>query len=145
MTAYELPRERTYGNFRQRKPKQKQVSAETKREREAPGHLTLVRKLPCCICDEPAPSQAHHLKATGERGVGKKSGNRWCVPMCHECHLYGVEKVGSRKEVTWFLERGISPLDLAAALFASNHSLEAMQKVLNEHRVRRDMRKAPSA
>lgn len=134
MTAFEVPRERVYGNFRIRKPKDKQVSQETKREKEAPGYLTKVRKLPCCVCDEPAPSHAHHLKSAAPRGVGQKVPNRWTLPLCNECHIFGIEKVGSAKEAAWFRDRGILCLDLAAALFANSHSLEAMEKIVREHR-----------
>jgi hypothetical protein len=132
MTAFEVPRERIYGNFRVRKPKEKQASQEQKREKEAPGHLTKVRKLPCCVCGEPAPSHAHHLKSAAPRGVGQKVPNRWTVPLCHECHIYGIEKVGSTKEASWFRERGILCLDLAAALWANSHSQEAMEKIIRD-------------
>jgi hypothetical protein len=73
------------------------------------------------------------LKCTGERGIGKKSSNRWAVPLCSECHINGVERVGSRQEAAWFRERGILCLDLAAALHANSHSLDAMMNVLKMH------------
>ncbi|MGB7913897.1 MAG: hypothetical protein WCF79_01140 [Rhodomicrobium sp.] len=114
----------------------KKPSAEARREHKAPEYLEKIRKLPCCIpgCGEPPPSHAHHLKCTGERGIGKKSSNKWAVPLCHECHINGVERVGSRQEPAWFRERGILCLDLAAALYANSHSLEAMLNVLRTHR-----------
>jgi len=134
--AYQLKAPKNEPNLRIRKAKERKPSAEEKREREAPGHLEKIRALPCCIpgCNAPAPSQAHHLKCTGERGIGKKSSNKWVVPLCHECHIHGVERVGSRQEVAWFRERGILCLDLAAALHANSHSLDAMMNVLTIHR-----------
>ena len=123
--------------FRERKPKIKKPTAEQKREKEEPGYLTKIRKLPCCICLEPAPSQAHHLKsADPNRGRGTKAANRWCVPLCDECHIYGVERVGSRQEHAWFRDRGILCMDLAAALYANSHSLDAMLSIIMTNRGR---------
>lgn len=134
MTAYELRKAPvTEPFFRERKPKEKKPSAETKRERAAPGHLALIRKLPCCVCGEPGPSHAHHLKSAGGRGIGMKTANKNCVPLCVEHHIHGVERVGSRQEAAWFRDRGILCLDLAASLYANSHSLEAMQRVLVQH------------
>ena len=136
MKAYRVSAPDDKPNFRVRRPKVKKPSAEALREREAPGYLDKIRALPCCIpgCNAPAPSHAHHLKCTGERGIGRKSSNRWAVPLCYECHIHGVERVGSRQEAAWFRERGILCLDLAAALYANSHSLKAMMKVLATHR-----------
>ena len=136
MKAYRLRAREGGLNLRIRKPKESKPSAEAKREREVPAYLEKIRKLPCCIpsCNERAPSHAHHLKCTGERGIGKKSSNKWAIPLCYECHINGVERVGSRREAAWFRERGILCLDLAAALFANSHSLKAMMNVLKRHR-----------
>ena len=136
MKAYRLKAPGSGPNFRIRKPKERKPSAEEKREREAPGYLDKIRMLPCCIpgCQEPPPSHAHHLKCTGERGIGRKSPNRWAVPLCYECHINGVERVGSRQEAAWFRERGVLCLDLAAGLYANSHSLDAMMNVLKTHR-----------
>ena len=136
MTAFQIPRPPvTAPFFRERKPKQKQETREQKREKEAPGYLVKVRRLPCCVCGEEAPSEPHHLKcAMPGRGKGTKVPNRYCLPLCNECHIYGVEKVGSRQEAAWFRERGILCLDLAAALFVNSHSHEAMLAVLTSHK-----------
>lgn len=133
MKAYRLRAPTSEPNFRVRRPKERTLSAEEKRECEAPGYLEKVRQLPCCIpgCNAPPPSHAHHLKCTGERVIGKKSSNRWAVPLCYECHIHGVERVG--QEAAWFHERRIHCLDLAAALYANSHCLEAMMKVLAAH------------
>jgi hypothetical protein len=135
-------------NLRIRRLGDKKLSAGARREREAPGYLEKIRKLPCCIpgCDEPPPSHAHHLKCTGERGIGKKSSNKWAAPLCYECHINGVERIGSRQETTWFRERGILCLDLAVALYANSHNLDAMLDVLKTHREKAaDMISDPSS
>lgn len=40
-------------------------------------HLARVKMLPCSVCDEPGPSEAHHVK----------QGSQYtCVALCPECH-----------------------------------------------------------
>ena len=56
------------------------------------------------------------------------------VPLCHEHHINGVERVGSRLEAAWFRERGIMCIDLAAALYANSHNEAAMLNVLMTHK-----------
>jgi hypothetical protein len=46
----------------------------TARERD---HLAKVKELPCSVCDQAGPSQAHHIK----------QGQHWtCVALCDTCH-----------------------------------------------------------
>ena len=48
--------------------------APTKAERI---HVERIKSMPCVICNEPGPSDAHHIK--------QESG--WhCVPLCKSCH-----------------------------------------------------------
>ena len=133
--AFEVPRDRpTAPFFRQRKPKQKQVSAETKREKEAPGHLDKIRLLPCCACGKLGPSEAHHLKMG--RGKATKGPNRSSLPLCWEDHRgpQGVEQAGSRNEVKWFQDHGIDdPFELSEALFMNNHDIVLMHKILYQN------------
>ncbi len=135
MKAYRLIAPLSIPNFRVRKPKVRKPPAWLKRERKASGYLAKIRKLSCCVCDHPAPSEAHHLKcADPNRGKGQKVPNKFALPLCNECHIHGVERVGSRREAAWFRERSVLCLDLAAALYANSHSLEAMMNVLTVHR-----------
>jgi len=46
----------------------------TKKERE---HLELVKSLDCSVCDEPGPSDAHHVKQHRQYT---------CVALCKSCH-----------------------------------------------------------
>lgn len=40
-------------------------------------HLAMVKELPCSVCDEPGPSEAHHVK----------QGNQYtCIALCPNCH-----------------------------------------------------------
>jgi hypothetical protein len=40
-------------------------------------HLALVKELPCSVCDEPGPSDAHHVK---------QGAQYTCVALCKSCH-----------------------------------------------------------
>lgn len=40
-------------------------------------HLAAVKSLPCSVCDEPAPSDAHHIV----QGL-----QYTCVALCPDCH-----------------------------------------------------------
>jgi hypothetical protein len=40
-------------------------------------HLAMVKELPCSVCDEPGPSDAHHVKQHRQYT---------CVALCKSCH-----------------------------------------------------------
>lgn len=50
------------------------------RQRE-PEYLTWVRTQPCCVCNAPAPSEAHHMVTRGAGGS-----DCLVVPLCWACH-----------------------------------------------------------
>lgn len=57
------------------------------------SHLAMVRNLPCCVCGRGGPGvwvvpviEAHHLLRTGEHGIGRRSSDRWAIPLCPYCH-----------------------------------------------------------
>jgi len=41
------------------------------------AHLALVKELPCSVCDQPGPSEAHHVKQ-GQQYTA--------VALCESCH-----------------------------------------------------------
>lgn len=104
------------------------------REGNSTKHLGLIRKLPCCVCSKMPAGEAHHLKATGLRGMGMRSPDRFAVPMCHEDHINGVERAGSKNELDWFAKRGVAALDLAAALWNATGDLPKMTKIVIAHK-----------
>lgn len=40
-------------------------------------HLAMVKELNCSVCDQPGPSEAHHIK----QGL-----QYTCIPLCASCH-----------------------------------------------------------
>ena len=125
-----------WSNLKQ--PHEKRVrpkSPAQKRPGKDPKHLANIRELPCCVCGAAPPSECHHVKqGTGERGMGLRSSDKWALPLCNEHHINGVERAGSRNEIAWFQARGIEPLTLARALWASKSCLEAMRNIIETHR-----------
>ena len=41
------------------------------------AHLARVKELPCSVCDQPGPSEAHHIKQHSQY---------LCVALCESCH-----------------------------------------------------------
>lgn len=131
--ASEIRKEPVYGNFRIRGPKKKKERKADSRHGMSEDHLALIRKLPCCITGRVPAGEAHHLKATGERGMGLRSTDRWAVPMAHDSHME-VERAGSRNELGWFKARGIDAIDLATSLWLATGDLPKMTKIVIAHR-----------
>lgn len=131
----QLRKDHVYCNFKppKRERLKKKPRAADKRPGMSEAHLALIRKMPCAVSLK-LPAEAHHLKGTGERGMGLRSTDRWAVPLSHDLHM-DLERAGSRNEVRWFQERGIEdPHELAVALWNNTGDLGRMIKVLMAHR-----------
>jgi len=131
--ASEIRKEHVLGNFRVRSPRKKKERKADSRPGMSEHHLALIRKLPCCITGRVPAGEAHHLKATGERGMGLRSTDRWALPIAHDFHME-VERAGSRNELSWFRARGIDAIDLATALWLASGDLSKMTKIVIAHR-----------
>lgn len=91
---------------------------------ECPAFLVFVRRKACCACGAPAPSQAAHVRMGCREwekrptGIGEKPSDRWCVPLCSDCHLDvpdAQHRVGERK---FWARVGKDPFEIAARLWA---------------------------
>lgn len=68
----------------------------------------------------------HHLQNSKYgRSMGRKSLDRWVVPLCEKCHLSGVHVIGSKMEPLWFFNNGVHAENLAKEL----HSLETVDEM----------------
>jgi hypothetical protein len=129
-----------YGNWKPKRAerlKAKQSPAD--KRKKLPGnsekHLAALRLLPCCIpgCTV-VGSEVHHLKSGGHRGAGMKAPDRLGVPLCHEHHINGVERVGAKNELSWFAKFGVEPLELAAALWMVSPDKASMARIVLVHK-----------
>lgn len=126
--------ERKLANFRPQGLRKKEKTSLHKRPGMSKSHLDLIRLLPCCVTLKTPCGEAHHLKGTGERGVGLRSTDRWAVPLSHTPHME-LEGKGSRNEVAWFKANGIAdPHALAMALWSSTGDLAKMTAIVIAHR-----------
>jgi hypothetical protein len=92
------------------------------RERDR-AHLRFVASQPCLVCGR-TPSDAHHIKFAESWTVGRKVSDKFTVPVCRlhhrELHRRGNERA-------WWQTKGIDPLPLAAALWASTHDAGSIE------------------
>lgn len=58
-------------------------------------HLAAVKELPCSVCDQPGPSDAHHIKQHRQYT---------CVALCKECHQ-GPMMGWHGEKVAWRLRK----------------------------------------
>lgn len=138
--AYEIRKERVFGNFRPTVAERHtaKVAAQRQREREAPGkypaHLALVRLLPCVKCGTIAGVQPHHLRhgPAATRGLGQKASDLLTVPLCwmhhDECH-----RTGGKFEAQWFDRFAFQPINYASALASNTNNYARMRLVHLAH------------
>ena len=117
-------------------PKKRQNSGKRDgQEFQCDVHRKQIKTLRCCIpeCTKLAPSDGHHLKVWGERGMGQRATDRWLVPLCR-AHHDEVEGMGSRQETNWFQGYGIDAYELARALWGARGNPALMARIVATHR-----------
>jgi hypothetical protein len=67
-------------------------------------HLRYVAEQPCLVCGR-SPSQAHHLRHTQPRTLGRKVSDEWVVPLCASHHR-SLHDVGN--EMEWWQANDIN-------------------------------------
>jgi len=100
-----------------------------KREGMDAQHLANVRQLPCAVCGTIGlmPREAHHLLRTEERGLSRKSSDRWAIPLCVSCH-HSLHMDGD--EERYLAGWGIDGRAVAKSLWAARGDLDAMERVI---------------
>ena len=127
-----------YGNFRD-SVKAARKSLQQRREGNSEKHKAMIRQLVCCIpgCRAFAPNDPHHLKsgeARGQRGIGMKATDRFCVPLCRRHHDQ-LENLPSSREIEWFQDMGLDDVHaLADALWRAPRTVSAMTAIVMAHR-----------
>lgn len=135
--AFQVPQPHRLANFKKKglqKKKHKNSSFREERPGMSDDHLKLIRKLPCATCSTMPAGTAHHLKCTGERGMGVRSTDSKALPECIKCHDE-IERAGAKNEVKYYQDKGIEdPLELAEALWKNTGDLPKMINVLLTHK-----------
>jgi hypothetical protein len=86
------------------------------RDRE---HVRHVAKQPCLVCGR-QPCDAHHLRFTQSRALGRKVSDEFTVPLCRG-HHHEVHRCGD--EAAWWRRVGVDPTVAARALWLETHPL----------------------
>jgi hypothetical protein len=84
------------------------------RDRE---HVKSVAKQPCLVCGR-RPADAHHLRFSQSRALGRKVSDEFTVPLCRGHHRE-VHRCGD--EAAWWVKFGIDPTISARALWLKTH------------------------
>jgi hypothetical protein len=80
-------------------------------------HVRFVAQQTCLVCGR-QPCDAHHLRFTQKRALGRKVGDEFTVPLCRghhrELHRHG-------DEAGWWKKLGLDPIGAARALWLTTH------------------------
>jgi hypothetical protein len=103
-------------------------------------HLAFVRQLSCVACGKAAPSDAAHVRAGTDGGVGRKPSDRYAVPLCTTCHAK-QHRIG---ELTFWSALRIDPVNVALRLWTISADKEAGERTVFRARQQIDLWKAYS-
>jgi hypothetical protein len=93
--------------------------SEPRRHRDK-THLKFVASQPCLVCGR-SPADAHHLRFTQQRAMGRKVSDEFTVPLCR-AHHQDNHRFGD--EVAWWGRRAIDPVATARMLWVSTRLIE---------------------
>jgi hypothetical protein len=93
--------------------------SEPRRHRDK-SHLKFVASQPCLVCGR-SPADAHHLRFTQPRAMGRKVSDEFTVPLCRTHHR-DIHSFGD--EVAWWGRRAIDPIATSRLLWVSTRRVE---------------------
>ena len=93
--------------------------SEPRRHRDK-AHLKFVTSQPCLVCGR-SPADAHHLRFTQPRALGRKVSDEFTVPLCRTHHR---DNHSFGDEVAWWGRRAIDPLATSRLLWVSTRCIE---------------------
>ncbi|XIA64135.1 ERF family protein [Bradyrhizobium sp. TZ2] len=92
---------------------------EPRRHRDK-AHLKFVASQPCLVCGR-CPADAHHLRFTQPRAMGRKVSDEFTVPLCRthhqDNHRFGDEQA-------WWDRQNIDPVGTSRKLWVSTRRIE---------------------
>jgi len=93
--------------------------SEPRRHRDK-THLKFVASQPCLVCGR-SPADAHHLRFTQHRAMGRKVSDEFTVPLCRAHHR---DNHSFGDEVAWWERRAIDPMAMSRMLWISTRRIE---------------------
>lgn len=119
-------------------PRNTPVKAKQPDPRRSRSHLDFIRGLPCCACGRGPRSEAAHIRAGTDGGMGIKPSDQWTVPLCNRHHREQHDK----GELTFWASRGVDPYGLAQTLWRHSGDQErgrsAVFKTVQSVEIRRN-------
>jgi hypothetical protein len=92
--------------------------SEPRRHRDK-AHLKFVASQPCLVCGR-SPADAHHLRFTQPRAMGRKVSDEFVVPLCRSCHRQN-HQVGDER--SWWKVTTSDPLEVAERLWNTSRGV----------------------
>jgi hypothetical protein len=92
--------------------------SEPRRHRDK-GHLKFVASQPCLVCGR-RPADAHHLRFTQPRAMGRKVSDEFTVPLCRTHHRDN-HRFGD--EAAWWGRQAIDPVGTSRKLWVSTRRI----------------------
>jgi hypothetical protein len=99
--------------------KSKLAISEPRRYRDK-SHLKFVATQPCLVCGR-SPADAHHLRFTQPRAMGRKVSDEFTVPLCR-VHHRDNHRFGD--EAAWWGRQAIDPLGTSRLLWIATRRIE---------------------
>ena len=93
--------------------------SEPRRHRDK-AHLKFVAAQPCLVCGR-SPADAHHLRFTQLRAMGRKVSDEFTVPLCRTHHR---DNHSFGDEIAWWERRAIDPIATSRLLWVSTRHIE---------------------
>jgi hypothetical protein len=93
--------------------------SEPRRHRDK-GHLKFVASQPCLVCGR-SPADAHHLRFTQPRAMGRKVSDEFTVPLCRTHHRDN-HRFGD--EAAWWARQAIDAVETSRRLWVSTRRIE---------------------
>ncbi len=84
------------------------------------AHLKFVASQPCLVCGR-SPADAHHLRFTQARALGRKVSDEFTVPLCRTHHRDN-HRFGD--EAAWWGRQAIEPVRISRKLWISTRGIE---------------------
>jgi hypothetical protein len=93
--------------------------SEPRRHRDK-THLKFVSSQPCLVCGR-SPADAHHLRFTQPRAMGRKVSDEFTVPLCRTHHRDN-HRFGD--EAAWWNRAAVNPVDVARKLWTTTRAID---------------------
>jgi hypothetical protein len=83
-------------------------------------HLKFVSSQPCLLCGR-SPADAHHLRFTQPRAIGRKVSDEFTVPLCRTHHRDN-HRFGD--EAAWWNRAAVNPVEVARKLWTTTRAID---------------------